>query len=1022
LKLDFSNLPDEAIGEFLGRYRLLEKIGEGGCGVVYVAEQSEPVRRRVALKVIKLGMDTRQVVARFEAERQALAMMDHPNIAKVLDAGATDTGRPYFVMELVRGVPITAYCDQNNLSTTHRINLFISVCQAIQHAHQKGIIHRDIKPTNILVTLRDGVPFPKVIDFGIAKATEGRLTDGTVYTQLHQLIGTPAYMSPEQADMSGLDTDTRSDIYSLGVVLYELLAGRTPFDAKDLMASGFDAMRRTLRDRDPDRPSTKLETLDETELTKTAQRRSSSGPELPRLLKGDLDWIVMKCLEKDRTRRYETANGLAADLRRYLANEPVIARPPSKAYRFQKALKRHRLAFSAAIAIVATLVVGITVSTWQSIRANNLKRIAAVRLAESEKSRSENAAILSFLTEVFQNQENFIGGRAGTLSETLDAAVKRLDLEFKDRPARRAEIQITLATAYLGLNQPNGATPLFLQARDYFMERHGIDHDNTIKAMFGLANSYYLAGRKDEALAMHESLVERSRRVNGPEHPTTIATLHALGASLGELRGLKFREEAMGLSRKVNGTNHPSTFKSMWNLNLSYMAVGDVPESHALREELLRAGLLRYGPESTYVQRIMRWAESAYYDVGRWKDALRVRGVFTQAATNDISIDFPALLAWFGQAEQFDDVARGFLARARQDGSLEAAERAAKAYCIIPSRDPGLLREALALGRHAVDGGNGHKFYYWFQLALGMAEYRSGNLAPAEKALAASLETAPANGEETAKSAAGLYLSMCRFRMGKKEEARYAFDAATAIMRRLPDDDFNPWLSDNGNDIVTWLAYREAVGLLGIPAPETSQVDRWIQSLRQSVTEYPDDIGRLAHLGLAQLWLGNGDEHRDTSRRMLESVNRALNSWDYEKAARVYLLQANPEPEILKLASEASRKGLSLAKLNADDQGWFKITKALGDSRTDKLGEADSLLTDVVDTARNGMQRGLALAVRARVRWSTGRAAEARADLAEVDALAIPEPDRVRVNFVLRKADHLAVHLATREARALIKP
>src|SRR3989454_1140346 len=331
----------EGPGTSIGRYKLLERVGEGGCGVVYVAEQTQPVRRRVALKVIKLGMDTKQVVARFEAERQALAMMDHPNIAKVLDAGTTDVGRPYFVMELVRGIRITDYCDQANLSTRERLDLFIKVCQAIQHAHQKGIIHRDIKPSNILVTLSDGVPVPKVIDFGIAKATEGRLTDATVYTQLHQFIGTPAYMSPEQAEMSGLDIDTRSDIYSLGVLLYELLAGSTPFDAKELMASGIDAMRKTIREKEPMRPSTRLATLGAGQLTTTAKRRSADTSKLLHQLKGDLDWIVMKCLEKDRARRYETANGLAADLKRHLNNEPVTARPPSASYRLQKAFHRN---------------------------------------------------------------------------------------------------------------------------------------------------------------------------------------------------------------------------------------------------------------------------------------------------------------------------------------------------------------------------------------------------------------------------------------------------------------------------------------------------------------------------------------------------------------------------------------------------------------------------------------------------------------------------------------------------------
>jgi eukaryotic-like serine/threonine-protein kinase len=352
----------EKPGDIIGRYKIREKLGEGGCGAVYVAEQTEPVRRRVALKIIKLGMDTRSVIARFESERQALAMMDHPNIAKVLDAGATATGRPYFVMELVRGIPITDYCDQNNLSSTARLRLFIQVCQAIQHAHHKGVIHRDIKPSNVLVTLHDGVPVPKVIDFGIAKSIEGRLTDLTVYTQLHQFIGTPAYISPEQAEMSGLDVDTRSDLYSLGVMLYELLTGRTPFDPHELINSGLDQMRRTLREQEPPRPSNRLSTMLAADLTSVARRRGAEAPKLIHFIRGDLDWIVMKALEKDRTRRYETANALAVDVRRFLQNEPVEARPPSNLYRFRKLVRRNKTVFIAAGAVVAALVLGLVVS------------------------------------------------------------------------------------------------------------------------------------------------------------------------------------------------------------------------------------------------------------------------------------------------------------------------------------------------------------------------------------------------------------------------------------------------------------------------------------------------------------------------------------------------------------------------------------------------------------------------------------------------------------------------------------
>jgi serine/threonine protein kinase len=312
----------------IGPYKLMELVGEGGMGSVYVAEQSVPVKRRVALKVIKPGMDTREVVARFEAERQALALMDHPNIAKVLDAGATEQGRPYFVMELVRGLPVTDYCDRAKLPADRRLRLFAQICRAVQHAHQKGVIHRDLKPTNVLVTLHDGEPVPKVIDFGIAKAVGGRLTDKTVYTRLAQFVGTPMYVSPEQAELSGLDVDTRSDVYSLGVLLYELLTGTTPFDAETFRTVGLDAVRRIIREVEPPRPSARVSTLDAAARSTVSARRGLDDRQLGRLLRGDLDWVVMKALEKDRNRRYESAGAFAADIERYLADEPVEARPP----------------------------------------------------------------------------------------------------------------------------------------------------------------------------------------------------------------------------------------------------------------------------------------------------------------------------------------------------------------------------------------------------------------------------------------------------------------------------------------------------------------------------------------------------------------------------------------------------------------------------------------------------------------------------------------------------------------------
>jgi tetratricopeptide (TPR) repeat protein/tRNA A-37 threonylcarbamoyl transferase component Bud32 len=422
---------EEAPAQTIGRYKLLEKLGEGGFGEVWMAEQREPVKRRIALKILKLGMDSRQIVARFEAERQALAMMDHANIARIFDAGVTDTGRPYFVMELVRGTRITEYCDQNQLPTRERLKLFILVCQAIQHAHQKGIIHRDIKPTNILVTLHDGVPVPKVIDFGIAKATQQELTDKTLFTQFQQFIGTPAYISPEQAEMSGLDIDTRADIYSLGVLLYELLVGETPFDAKEMMQGGLDALRRIIREKEPLRPSTKLNTLPGEARTTAGKRRQTDVGKLVHQLQGDLDWIVMKCLEKDRTRRYETANGLAADIQRHLANESVVACPPSAGYRLRKFVLRNKGPVLAAGFVLLTLVVGIIGTTLGLIEADRQRDL----VDEQRKELAERNRALQAVHE----HERLLNERARQAIETVasETAIEHLTREKELRPDQR---------------------------------------------------------------------------------------------------------------------------------------------------------------------------------------------------------------------------------------------------------------------------------------------------------------------------------------------------------------------------------------------------------------------------------------------------------------------------------------------------------------------------------------------------------------------------------------------------------
>ena len=632
---------EEAAGTMIGRYKLLQKIGEGGCGIVYMAEQEEPVRRRVALKVIRLGMDTREVIARFEAERQALALMDHPNIARVLDAGATAAGRPYFVMELVRGVKITDYCDQHNLPTAERLQLFTQVCHAVQHAHQKGIIHRDIKPSNILVTLQDGEPVPKVIDFGIAKATQGRLTDKTLFTAFEQFIGTPAYMSPEQAQLSSEDVDTRSDIYSLGVLLYELLTGHTPFETKDLLKAGLDEMRRQIREVEPPKPSTRLRTLEADVLTTTAQHRSTEPPKLLHVVRGDLDWIVMRCLEKNRSRRYETANGLARDLERYLHDEPVSARPPSTFYRVQKLVRRNKLVFAAASAIAAALVIGLAVSSWMYSREKAAReRAVAAEKAQARLRQQAEAARKTAETEANKSRQvaqflkdmlNGVGpsvalGRDTTLlREILDKTAGRLATDLKDQPEVEAELRQVIGSVQRALGEYGKAEAMLRESLAIRRKLFGNEHLSVADSLFALGGFFDERGRFPEAdAAIRECLTIRTKLL-GPEDAGVADAIYGVASTLinrGDFAQAEPLElQTLAMRRKLLGNESPKVADALDALAWCMLMRGDFAGAEAQIREAVAVYRKVYGDEHPKVAGALTFLGSALFSQGDFSGA-----------------------------------------------------------------------------------------------------------------------------------------------------------------------------------------------------------------------------------------------------------------------------------------------------------------------------------------------------------------------------------------------------------------
>ncbi len=575
----------------IGPYKLLQQIGEGGMGVVWMAEQQEPVKRRVALKLIRADMGSKEIVARFEAERQALAVMDHPNIARVLDAGTTDSGSPFFVMELVKGMPLNEFCDQNQLSIRERLELFVPICNAIQHAHQKGIIHRDLKPSNVLVTLQDGKPLPKVIDFGLAKALEHthKLTDKTLFTEFGKVVGTLQYMSPEQAEMNVLDIDTRTDIYSLGVMLYELLTGSTPIEKESLQNNAMLQVLAMIRDTDPPLPSTRLSSSGD-KAAVISRHRQISPSKLQQILRGDLDWVVMKAIDKDRPCRYETANGFAMDIKRFLNGEPVTAAPPSAIYRMKKFVRRNKAAIFVAATAAILMLLATGISTWQAVRASR-----------AEKRALQQEAIANNINAFFQDdiltQTNpeMQSDRDLKLRTVLDSASDKIEQgRFVDQPQVEASIRQTISRSYLALGLFDKAETHLKRVVDLCRVVWGEDDPHTLSAMNNLSNVYLRQERYDKATPLKEQVLQISKRVLGAKNPDTLMRMVNL-ADLYRSRGNNDDNEnakvllldALDSYRELPNPPLESMLGAINNLAIVYAVTGDYERAETMFNELV---------------------------------------------------------------------------------------------------------------------------------------------------------------------------------------------------------------------------------------------------------------------------------------------------------------------------------------------------------------------------------------------------------------------------------------------------
>jgi serine/threonine protein kinase/tetratricopeptide (TPR) repeat protein len=752
----------ERPGSVIGPYKLLEQIGEGGFGVVFMAEQQQPIGRRVALKILKPGMDSKQVLTRFETERQVLALMDHSKIARVLDAGATDSGRPYFVMELVNGGPITKFCDQNLLSPQARLKLFVDVCQAIQHAHHKGVIHRDIKPSNVLVTLHEGKPVVKVIDFGIAKALAQKGTERTLFTAQGQMIGTPEYMSPEQAEINELDIDTRTDVYALGVLLYELLTGTTPLEGKRLREAGYAEMQRLIREEEVPRPSARLLALG-TAATVLADNRGLEVKRLVQLLAGDLDWIMMKALEKDRNRRYETPGSFAADIKRYLRREAVLARPPSTLYKVKRFTQRHLTGVLMASALVLALVKGAAVATWLAVVATHAKQEAQTREAETK-------AVLEFMEKrilVAARPEGMAGGLGHevTLRRALEAALPYVENNFKDQPLIEARLRLTLGRSFLYLGKPQLAAEQDEAARAIYTSVLGPDHPNTLMSAHNLGSDYAALGRSADALQLRETTLAQRKARLGPEHRDTLKSTVALANSWDQVGrhadALALRWDALARQKATLGPDDPDTLATMNGLACCSGALGRHDQAVELLEEALTRYKATVGPEHPDALRCMANLASNYSALGQHTLALQLREQTLALMQAKLGPDHPMT--------QVSTINLAWSLATVPDASLRDPARAVEYASLVTELAPRneIFRSTLGAARFSVGD--------W-----------KGAIADLERAINLRKPDDPVNATD------GFFLAMAHWQMQEKDKARAWFARAGQWMEKGETHDPDP--------------------------------------------------------------------------------------------------------------------------------------------------------------------------------------------------------------------------------------